>query len=208
MFHVECMSAQENDHDALLRRLLRERIHVERRALVESPPAVRQRFAHAWAPAERLLTLLGPWPSGLITHWLAAPAGHVVLAADASAYQPDTYPWQGGELRGVARVALSDLLDDAAPALRVVAELVDHLLGSDAQGRRLSDGAGANPELEEVADRLLALAFLGYGPAAPHAYFAWAFSLYWIDRRALNVADPNIERLLRTTVCDERFWAQ
>jgi len=202
------MSTRDNDREVLLRRLSRERLHVERRALVESAPAVRQHFAHAWAPAERLLTLLDPWPSGLIAYWLGAPAGHVVLASGASAYHPGVYPWQGGQLQGVARIALSDLLDDAAPALRVIGELVDHLLGSGGQGRRLSDGAGTSPELEDVAERLLALVRLGYGPAAPHAYFAWAFSLYWIDRRALNVADPNIERLLRTTLCDERFWAR
>ncbi len=193
----------------LLRALKRERLHVERRALALSPPQVRRRYAHAWAPADLLLAGLAAWPAGLLAFWLAAPAGHIVFSASPSAYLPGALPWPDGPLPAVARLALADLLDDGRPALLVVAQLVDHLLGSRCGegGPRLSDGAGATPALRAVADQLPSLAGLGYGPTEPHAYFAWAFAGYWLDRRALNTADPPVERLLRTTVCSETFWA-
>ena len=52
---------------------------------------------------------------------------------------------------------------------------------------------------------------LGYGfdKAAcreAQSYFARSVALYLHDRRALNVADPQIERLLRTTVFSGAFW--
>ena len=196
------------DRPALLRALKRERLHVEPRALDQSPPQVRRRFAHVWAPADLLLAHLRAWPAGLIAFWLAAPAGHIVFSASPSAYLPGGLPWREGSLAAVARLALADLVAEDRPASEAVAHLVDHLLGSRGAGPGpwLSDGAGATADLRAVGERLLELARLGYGPTEPRAYFAWAFSAYWLDRRALNVADPQAERLLRTTLCDEAWW--
>lgn len=195
-------------HEQLLRTLKRERLHVERRALAESPPAVRHRFAHALAPIELLGERLAPWPAGLLAFWLGAPAGHVILSAGPSAYLPGAVPWHGRELQAVARVSLADLLDDPRGTLEAIAHLVDHLLGSRgaAGGPWLSDGTGATAPLQAVGQRIVGLARLGYGPTEPRAYFAWAFGGYWLDRRSLNVADPNVERLLRTTLASQAFW--
>ena len=193
----------------LLRQLKRERLHVDPQALEASPSHVRQRAAHAWAPADLLLEHFADWPAGLIAYWLAAPAGHVVLTGGPSHYLPGVMPWPAGSLEGVALVSVSDVLDRPRAALETVAQLLDHLLGSPGapDGPRLSDGAGSTAALCDVARRLQALAALGYGPRAPHAYFAWAFAGYWLDRAALNTADPNVERLLRTTLCSDEFWA-
>ncbi len=202
----------ENDagRSRLLRALKRERLHVERGALEASPPEVRRSFEHAWAPADLLLRRMGVWPAGLLGFWLQVPAGHVIFCRDASAYLPLGLPWYGEHLHGVARVSLADLLGDGRPALLVLAHLMDHLLGSrgEPEGLWLSDGAGATPRLQEVGRRLQSLVSLGYGPDEPHRYFASAFATYWLDRRGLSVADPHVERLLRTTVCSEAFWRQ
>jgi len=191
----------------LLRALKRERLHIEPRALRASPPRVQRHFAHAWAPADLLLTRLAAWPSGLLAFWLAAPAGHIVFSTDPSAYLPAGLSWRGGNLPAVARVSLADLIGDGRPALEAIAHLVDHLLGSQGcAGPWLSDGGGSTPRLQAVGAKLRSLVQLGYGPAEPHAYFAWAFAGYWLDRQALNTADPNVERLLRLTICSEGFW--
>ena len=183
-------------------------MHVEPWALERGPARVQQHFAHIWAPADLLLEHLAAWPGGLLAFWLKEPAGHVIFTAGASGYVPGPVPWQGTTLQAVARISPADLLDDARPALEVMAHLVDHLLGSRGatEGAWLSDGAGATAALSAVGARVHALAALGYGPRDPHAYLAWAFAGYWLDRRALNAADPHIERLLRTTICSEPFW--
>ncbi len=193
---------------SLLRSLKRERMHVEPWALERSPARVRQRFAHVWAPVDLLLDHLAAWPAGLLAFWLKEPAGHVILTAGESGYVPEPVPWQGTRLQAVARISPADLLDDARPALEVVAHLINHLLGSHGAsgGAWLSDGAGVTASLSAVGAQIHALAALGYGPRDPHAYLAWAFAGYWLDRRALNAADPRVERLLRTTICGEPFW--
>jgi len=192
---------------ALLRTLKRERLHIEPSALERSPGPVRRHFAHAWAPADLLLSLLAAWPLGLIAFWLAAPAGHIVFSAGPSAYLPTAMPWRSGSLLAVARLSLADLLEPRA-SLTLIAHLMDHLLGSRGapDGPWLSDGAGCTPNLAAVGQKLSPLASLGYGPTEPHAYFAWAFAGYWLDRRALNAADPHVEHLLRTTLCNDGFW--
>jgi len=194
---------------SLLRRLKRERLHVEPRALEASPPRVQQRFAHAWAPADLLLERFSAWPVGLLAYWLAAPAGHVVLSSQPSDYLPAGLPWRGDVLPATVRLSLADLLE-GRPALEAVAQMVDHLLGSlgEPEGPRLSDGAGTTPALRDVGRRLARLAALGYGPHEPHTYFAWAFAGYWLDRHALNTADPLAERLLRATLCSDQFWGR
>lgn len=192
---------------SLLRALKRERMHVEPRALEMSRPPVRSCFAHVWAPADLVLQRLAAWPPGLLAFWLAAPRGHIVFSAQPSAY-PATVTAGGILLPAAARLGLEDLARDPRPANEALARLMDHLLGSLAVegGPWLSDGAGATPALRAVGERLHALARLGYGPSEPHAYFAWAFTTYWHDRRALNAADPLVERLLRTTLCHPAFW--
>ncbi|HOG45037.1 MAG TPA: hypothetical protein PLJ35_15650 [Anaerolineae bacterium] len=195
---------------SLLRRLKRERLHVEPGALEASPPQVQRRFAHAWAPAATLLEWPAAWPLGLLGYWLGAPAGHVVLTAGPTAYLPGGLPWPGGGLPAVARVSLADLTGSGRTALDALAQMLDHLLGclGAAEGPWLSDGAGATPGLRDVGRRLQTVAALGYGPADPHAHFAWAFAGYWLDRAALNAADPLAERLLRSTLCSDHFWGR
>ncbi|MDI7278056.1 MAG: hypothetical protein QME94_18910, partial [Anaerolineae bacterium] len=106
------MTASDAGKTKLLRALKRERLHVEQGALEASPPEVRRHFDHAWAPADLLLGRLAPWPAGLLSFWLQAPAGHVVFCHDRSAYLPLGIPWRGDRLRAVARLRLADLLGD------------------------------------------------------------------------------------------------
>jgi hypothetical protein len=95
-----------------------------------------------------------------------------------------------------------------------VANLLDHLLGSDGRdgGPWLSEGSGRSPAWQEVAERLQRQFHLGYGPEEiqdrPQAYFAWGLRTYLTDRQALNVLDPGLERLLRTTIMDSQFWTK
>jgi hypothetical protein len=194
--------------ESLLRALKRERLHVEARALDASPAAVRRHFDHVWAPADLLLARLADWPAGLARFWLAAPAGHIVFSAAPTVYLPEGLPWQDGYLPAVARLSLRDVLADMHHVLETVAHLLDHLCGclGDPQGPWLADGAGADAGLQALGAQVAALARLGYGPAEPRAYLAWAWTGYWCDRQALNAADPLVERLLRTTLADDSWW--
>jgi len=194
-------------------RLKIDRIHVAPRALELSSPVAQQRFPHIWAPLDDLIGKLRALPTGLVRFWLQQPAGHVVITHLSSRYAPGEQRLKRQGLHNVAYIRVSDLAQDSLEALVPVGHLLDHLLGSSGteEGLWLSDGGGVNPSLREVGARVVKLFPLGYGfdEAAcqdVHAYFARSLALYLQDRRALNVADPLIEKLLRTTLLSESFW--
>ena len=190
-----------------------DRIHVAPRALELSPPAAQQRFTHIWAPLDHVTSKLHALPTGLVRFWLEQPGGHVVITHLPTRYEPGEQLLQHQVLRNVAWVRVSDLAKDSVEALVPIGHLVDHMLGSSgqAEGPWLSDGGGLNESLREVAARVAELFPLGYGfdEAARtdvRAYFARSLALYLLDRQTLNVADPLMEKLLRTTFLSEALW--
>ncbi|MBC7262663.1 MAG: hypothetical protein H5T63_11710, partial [Chloroflexi bacterium] len=193
-------------------RLKVERIHIAPRTLELSPPEVQRRFPHVWAPFEELLRLLRPFPAGLVRFWLAQPGGHVVITHLPSCYIVGEQELKGHPLYHVAYVRLSDLANNSLEALVPIGHLFDHLLGNagNEEGPWLSEGGGINCALQEVGASIVALFPLGYGfdPEAcrdVRSYFARSFALYLQDRRALNVADPRMEKLLRTSLFADAF---
>ncbi len=194
-------------------RLKLERLHVAPRALDLSPPEAQRCFASVWAPLEVLSLRLKGLPTGLVRFWLRQPAGHVVVTHLTSRYEPGEHLLKHDVLCNVAYVGLPDLAQGSPDALVPVGHLLDHLLGNAGagQGLWLSAGGGTSPALQEVGTRVAELFPLGHGfdaqaRADVRAYFARSLALYWHDRRALNAADPLLERLLRTTLCADAFW--
>jgi len=199
--------------DPGLERLKIDRLHVTARALELSPAAVQQHFKHIWAPLDGLSRQLRILPLGLIGFWLAQPGGHVVITHMPSRYEPGIQPLKRQVLHNVAYIRLSDLVSAPLEALAPVGHLLDHLLGSGGATEEpsLSEGGGVNLSLRQVGQRVGALFALGYGfdqvaCADVRSYFARSLALYLHDRRALNIADPQIERLLRTTILSDAFW--
>jgi hypothetical protein len=148
----------------------------------------------------------------MLQWWVTQPTGHVVIGGQTSAYQPGPVQVRGRTLINVVHITSLDVLKDEAAVLFALAGLFDHLLGcgGEAEGLWLSEGGGLTLEWRKVGKRILELFQLGYAPGAaagsPRTYFAWGLALYCTDRRALNLADPLLERLLRTTVMSSGFW--
>jgi hypothetical protein len=191
------------ERDAALRALLADKLHA---------------FPDPWgrAPGLLLRTLMQqvrPLPVMLLRWWAAHPRGHVVIAGDGRGYIPGPQTAGAYALDCVAWVAADALLSGDKSPLEAIAHLLDHLLGcnGEEEGDWLSEGGGISPRWCEVGTRLRELFALGYGPTAetrtdPRAYFAWGFVLSLRDPRALNVTDPRLERLLRTTLLKDDFW--
>lgn len=194
-----------------LRALLRDKVHVRPASLARLPSSQAGGLRSPLALARLALEPLNGCPVPLLRFWHGQRRGHVVIGPDEQGYRPGIQVVGRRELDGVAWLAARQLL--AAEALAwPLANLLDHLLGSAGQpgGGWLSDGAARNPAWQEVAGRLQRQFRLGYGPqdvaGDPHAYFAWGLRGYLANRQALSVADPGLERLLDTTICDAGFW--
>jgi len=202
----------KGEHDAALRALTRAKLHLEPGALARVPTSVSERFDNPWAAVKRLQQRLRPFPTGLLRFWAAQERGHVLIGSRDRGYVPG--PQQCGRrmLDGVAHVALADLAAANDRPLVLIGLLLDHLLGCQGgEGAWLSDGGGITPRWQEVGRQVHELFGLGYGQSEaaqrdPHFYFAEGLAAYCRDRRALNVADPLLERLLRRTIMNEAFW--
>ncbi len=195
---------------APLRRLIAGKMGIERE-LWHRLRRTSHPFDSQWAPVERWAQHLGNLPAGLLSFLAGHPHGHL-LVSDRTAYIP-------GEVRiggqAYSHVCLCDIRQLQTPfaGIYVVAQLLDHLLGCDGEGvgRWLSEGGGITPALTELGRRIRELYELGYGMdeecrLSPRQYFARSLAWYVTDRRALNVADPAVERLLQHSMMDERFW--
>jgi len=196
-----------------LRQLITEKMHVERQALRLSPAMVRRRYNHAWAAVQQLENVLRSCPEGLLRWWAESPRGHLILTHLPSRYAEGPQAVRGEMVENVAYICLNDLHRAPQIALRAVASLLDHLMGSYGapKGRRLSAGTGVIPALEDVGQKVREYAALGYLEdvveiSDSQEYFEAAFSMYIANRRDLKVADPRIEKLLRTTILSEPFW--
>ncbi len=198
-----------------LAQLKMERMHVAPLALDLAPSAAQQSFTSVWAPLEGLADRLRHLPVGLLRFWLMQPGGHVVITHLPSRYEAGEQVLGRHVWRNVAYVAAADLARDSLESLVPVGHLMDHLLGAAGaeDGRWLSEGGGVNPALRTVGARVVELFSLGHGfdetaRSEAHSYFARSFALYLHERRALNIADPLLERCLRTTLFWAPFWRE
>ena len=199
--------------DSWLKALVQAKVSLAPRALESSPPTVRRSFESDWAPVNALARRLRCFPVGLLRFLAEHDAGHIVLAARDFHYVEGEQTVRGRSLCNVAYVCVGDLTDESERPWHVVAHLLDHLMGCGGQpgGTWLSDGSGLTPRWREVGQRIHKLFPLGYGideAAQPNARDYFAQSVAWVcyDRQRPNVADPPMEKLLRTTSMNDAFW--
>jgi len=195
-----------------IRRLIADKMGIERGLWHRVRPASHP-FDSQWAPVERWAEYLRRLPAGMIA-FLAGHRHGRLLVSHRTAYIPGAIEIAG---QTCSHVCLCDIrqLDTPFAGIWVAAQLLDHLLGCDGEpdGPWLSDGGGITPALQEVGRRVQELYALGYGMDEesrqnPRQYLARSLAWYVTDRRALNAADPAVERLLKHTLMDERFWKE
>lgn len=204
---------RESDKTRLTKELKVRKVHVYPRLWFLLPSDVLSRLASQWEPVDRLARLLEELPVGALQFLLDATTGAFIISPDETLYAPG--PIAIGKIKATNGVFVSArvLLDDEAAALRAIAGLYDHLLGSAgaAGGPRLSDGVGITPAWTEVGAQIVRLFALEHNPdplcrKSPADYFAQSLALYITRPRDLNVADPNMSKLLQRSFFSETFW--
>ncbi len=204
---------RESDKTRLIKDLKVRKVHVYPRLWSLLPADLLARFSSQWEPVDRLARLLQEMPVGALWFLLDSPTGLFVISPAETGYVPG--PVAVGKIKGANGVFVSAraLLDDEADVLRAIARLYDHLLGSlgATDGPRLSDGVGITPAWTEVGAQVGRLFALGHNPdplcqRSPADYFAQSLALYITRPRDLNVADPNMHKLLNRTFFSETFW--
>lgn len=201
------------DKTRLTKEIKVRKVHVYPRLWSLLPTDVSARFSSQWEPVDRVAGLLAKIPAGALRFLLDAPTGAFIISPDETGYVPG--PVAVGRIKVTNGVFVSAraLLDDESAALRAIAGLYDHLLGSMGAGGgpRLSDGVGITPAWTEIGAQIVRLFPLGHNPdpicrRSPADYLAQSLALYITEPRALNVADPNMHKLLQRSFFSEIFW--
>lgn len=197
----------------IIRRLMVTKMGLDPGVLRQADPALAGQYDSQWAPVERLTSLVSALPAGAL-HFLANHPEGRLRVSSRSGYVAGEFTWREQLHRNVAFFSLYDL-ESPFTCMCITANLLDHLLGchGEADGRWLSDGGGTTPDLETTGSEINQLYHLGYGideeaRQAPSDYLARSLAWFIEDRRALNVADPRMERLLGRTLMNESFWTR
>lgn len=183
--------------------------------LLRSPSWVGDLFEHAWAPMQALGRQVRLLPPALADYLLRCSGGFAIISVGESHYVPGPVEFRGRQMQNVAFVSVTDLAGDNERPLHVIGHLADHYLGcgGELNGRWLSEGGGVTLVWQRAGERLSRLFALAYGVdeiarSDLRDYFAQSLALYCRDRRRLNVADPQIEKWLRSTLWNETFWQE
>ena len=185
---------------------------LQRKALVRLPAPDAGEQA-AWSARRALSRMLARLPATLLDELSRATGGYLVVWQGDTGYIPG--PWADADrtLFAVALLNAAELEAAAEPTYGVLAQLVDHLLGSltEVPVGFISRGSSASPAWSDFHRRLLAAHGLGYADdetarRSPSGYFAWAFANYCLDRRRLAALDAQAYRLLHSTIFSEAYW--
>ena len=207
------MMRRESDRTRLVKELKVRKVHVYPRLWSLLTLDVAARFSSQWEPVDRLAQLLLQMPVGALQFLAESPTGVFIISPAETEYVPG--PAAIGKIKAENAVFVSAraLLEAETDALRAIAHLYDHLLGcmGAAGGPRLSDGVGITPAWTEVGTQIVRLFALEHNPdpicrRSAADYFAQSLALYITQPRALNVADPNMHKLLQRSFFSETFW--
>ena len=173
---------------------LADRVHIVPGSLAQLG-GQRQRSAavHFDTPATAMQAVEGPLahlPAPLISAWLATPAGHIILNTDRHEFVADHSYFRKRKFLAVAWLKLAYASDPVAflsPAGRLLAWLI---------GWRRTDGAKPLLKAWNQFENGVETCFrAGYGQGSEaqndiDAYLAQGIAAFLVDRRALNVRDP------------------
>jgi hypothetical protein len=192
---------------------LRARLRTAPDLLSRAAPATRRQFGHAWAPTAVVQRQVHLFPQALRDYLIDCSTGWLVVAPRPSGYAPGPQPFRGTTLHHVAYLSVDDLAAANEAPLHAIAHLVDHHLGCGGapEGSWFSEGGGPTSGWQEAGARISGLFALGYAvdqvaAATLRDYFAQSLAVYCLNRQRLNVADPPIYRLLKSTLLSDAFW--
>jgi len=202
----------DSPKSAIIAALWRDKMHLEPRALAQSPRAVQRAFSHVMAPVELVQAFLARLPEGMLRMWQRSDGGHIVFTHQSSRYSRDAYPFRDRTLTAVCLIGLGDLASDRYVAMRPLLAFTDHLLGSaDGCGARFSEGAGVTKGIADAAQRFCKIASLGYGKdrwgeSNGAEYYCRSLWEFLMAPETLNTVDPLVHRLYSQTLMSEVWW--
>ncbi len=181
------------------------RIHLAPDVLARSPGHVSEHFSTGVEAMRATLAYLRPLPRAWVQRWLAQERGHLVIHPTRHGFQAGVQTFRGRALEDVAWMQLSLLIDDPIAYLTPFGMLMAHLIHWEERDKWQSQA------WRDVARGVQSGFEAGYGRSEAareqiDIYLAEGIAWYLVDRRALNIANPRLEKLLRSTLFRDDWY--
>jgi hypothetical protein len=182
------------------------RIYIYPVVLRHSDRQIRARFTNVAAIRRELWHQLSDFPVTLLRFFVSQSRGQIVLTATGAEYNPKTT---------VAQIGIRYLADNTGVIQEEVTHLFDHLLGSNGQGPRMSEGHGINRRVEQLGQQIKAWYdvkaddyYDRYAARNEREYLAQAVRkcLYMPD--LLKANDVEMFVLVRDRFLNDSFWRE
>ncbi len=178
------------------------RIHILPDALARSPGHVSEHFTDSASALSGVLDQLRDLPEPLVSRWLAASSGHIILNNQQHGFIPGENTFRQRTLEDVAWLKLA-LIAEPVRFLTPVGRLIACIAGWGQETKSETAPKG----WEQFESGVQSCFRAGYGISAEaqqdiDAYLAEGIAHYLSDRRSLNQQDPRLEKLLASTVFD------
>jgi len=123
----------------------KDKIYIFPAVLAHSDRVTRKRFNNLEDVRQKLKRELSVFPEVLLQFFAEHPKGQIVIAVEGAEYNPRTQ---------VAKIGLDYLVQDIGVLQEEVVHLFDHLLGSNAQEYRMSEGYGITPAIQKIGQQI------------------------------------------------------
>jgi hypothetical protein len=130
--------------------------------------------------------------------------GQLIITAEGAEYNPETQ---------IAKVSVIYLMRNRGISQEEVTHLLDHLLGSEGIGGRLSEGYGRTSRLKNIGQMIKQLFEAGnyvspYAQINEHEYLAQGIRFYLFDPEQLIKKDAALYEFLKKKFFNESFWQE
>ena len=179
-------------------------IYIVPTALQKSGRDVQKRFTVLDAVREELFRQLSVFPISLLRLLSTTQRGQLIITAEGAEYNPETQ---------IAKVSVTYLMRNRGISQEEVTPLLDHLLGSEGIGRRLSEGYGRTPQLKNIGQTIKQLFEAGnyvspYAQTNEREYLAQGIRFYLFDPEQLIKKDAALYEFLKEKFFNESFWQE
>ena len=180
------------------------KIYIEPRALQRTSRRIRRQFRNNDAVRDELFRQLAVFPLSLFEFFINSDRGHFILAASGAEYDGTS---------GIAICGMRYLVENYGVCHEEFVHLLDHLLGSNGRGRRMSEGSGVTTKIAEIGQHIQELFYSPhfvseYAKENEREYLAQGVRFFLTQPDELAISDIELYHFVANCFMNENFWQE
>jgi hypothetical protein len=151
-----------------------------------------------------LFRQLAVFPLSLLEFFINSDRGHFIVAASGAEYDGTS---------GIAICGIRYLVENYGVCHEEFVHLLDHLLGSNGRGQRMSEGSGITTKIVEIGQQIQELFrspyFVNeYSKENEREYLAQGVRFFLAQPNELAISDIELYSFIEKCFMNENFWQE